>query len=95
MDNPVIRVPGRDQARARRVIALKIAYSRTGDRRKLKRQRRIMSQLRRAQIQRYERDMKSVSDILREHNSSLRRFVDSITKAFAQIGAITPKGPQL
>lgn len=95
MDNPVIRVPARDQARARRVIALKIAYSRTGDRRKLKRQKRIMSQLRRAQIRRFEREMVSVSDALREHSEALRRFVDNITKVFAQIRLPTPKGPQL
>ena len=75
----------RDHARALRVITLRKAYRDTGDRRKLKRAKRIQQQLYRGQMRRMTLGMKSVSQVMQESTAAVRRFMDSISAAFAQI----------
>lgn len=75
----------RDRARAQRLIRLRKAYAQTGDRRKLKRARRLHMQLHKGQIRRMQLGMKSVSQVMAESTKALTNFVDSISAAFAKI----------
>jgi hypothetical protein len=80
----------RDRARALRLIRLRKAYAQTGDRRKLKRARRIHMQLHKGQMRRMRLGLKSMSQVMEEGSRAVARFMDSITAAFAQIRTTPP-----
>lgn len=75
----------RDRARCRRAIALRKSYRETGDRRKLKRAKRLERQIYRSQMRIMNRSIRSVSEVLQESAVQVKRFVDSIADAFAKI----------